>query len=247
MQPPMLCVYSRLLMRGYFHENMFSLSVSMYAGHGALCACVCVCSYPPLEMWGEWRWLPCVARRAGWGQSSPDALSDSGHHSWTLPWRGTRRQRAVLRSCSFCVWVWVYVCVCADVSECVCVFVTVKLKSSYSMLPVNTTSILYFSAFFSPFSLVDVALLCLSSFLFSLYVHVSVQEHFNLYHKIRFFLKCLCDRQPRQKRDSIRTHPAEKKSLSCYVNMNYNHPMIQLFVVGIYCYSYVWGFLKSIM
>lgn len=40
----------------------------------------------------------------------------------------------------------VYVCVCT--CERVCVFVTVKLKSSYSMLPVNTPRILYFSAFF---------------------------------------------------------------------------------------------------
>ena len=79
-----------------------------------VCVCVCVCfPYPPLEMLAEWRWLPCVARRAGWGQSSPDALSDSGHHSLTSPWGGTERESSFLGG-GPCV------CVCVCLYELYC-------------------------------------------------------------------------------------------------------------------------------
>lgn len=91
-------------------------------------ACVCVCfPYPPLERLGEWRWRPCVARRAGWGQSSPDAPSDSGHHSLTSPWGGTGRQREQFLGDGPCACVFmslVAVCLCVRSCVYVCVYVS---------------------------------------------------------------------------------------------------------------------------
>lgn len=120
-----VAVYSCVLTQGFFCVNMClylsgCMQVTVYV-YVPLCIYVCVCfSYPPLEMLAEWRWLPCVARRAGWGQSSPDALSDSGHHSLTSPWGGDRETEGAVLGDASCVFVCVHACKCVCLYEFCC-------------------------------------------------------------------------------------------------------------------------------